>query len=255
MSRQVGERSFQTIRGFTQRRAIQGKIKKVKVKTHTRFNRYWGPAKPIPKQEFLRFSLKRKIKFGKKYRLGDLKLPAGVRSVLPKNDIQAVNKVLRMYRALPRLIQVGVANANRIYQKQYFEKIPSQSGSLRNDLMRTLEDNHKRYKRFPIVFKIGAPKTKHASIVEAYTPDNVQIQHRPGLQLSGKGSRLPGQKQQYLYNAGTGDPKAEYHFFTKAKKHALDAYYEGIRSAVLNADYRMEIFNYFIRVSPRWGTD
>jgi len=244
-----GSRSFQTVRSYKRGKRRFGK-RRTRVKAHTRFNRWWGPAEPIKERPILRIERRPTVNFkGKKIPPG-FKIPDNVKKYIMKGMQSDGALLLAYYKEAEQIVAEGVRRGVESFKEKILRYVPQRTGALREDVLNSLEKSVKNLS-LPIIVKIGAPKTKYASVINKMTPQHVQLKHSGGWGYSGVGNQpaiSSNSKNPYRYNSIRGDPRAQYGFFSFVVLGAIDHIKREIRTVRELRNYPYNVFRWMIRI-------
>jgi len=195
--------------------------RRARVPEHARQQRYWGAAGPIRRRVV--FEVQKKDWF-RKFRVRDvvdgaLSFPRGV---VPQGygPVQQAEYLVAVNKGLPEIIKMGLnAAAERVRSDEVLKVVPRRSGDLRESIRNSL----RTHKRWPFTLSMGAP-VPYATVVDAYDPRHVEVQHSAGWVQSGIHNTR-------RYYAGRGDPDAEHHFWGKLVERAWEICYEELVNA------------------------
>lgn len=224
--------------------------RKTSVKSHVRNVRNLGSPGEIPRRPIIKFERRFTI-FAKRIP-EDFEIPKNAQSFFTGTPEQIKLKILEYYKKVEQVVSKGIDQGISMFEVNGLKYVSQRSGALRKDVMNTLRDHRKT---FPIIVYIGAPHTKYAKILNRATPSTMQLQHNAGKQMSGTGnSASPYAKNPYPYNAGKGDPEAQYQFFGKAVMNAQSNIQEQVMDLASSQGIPYAVFFMYVKITLKLGS-
>jgi len=204
---------------------------------------YWGPAHDIPVVPIIKYEYRASrtdIEFGFFPRHVELE----ARGVGLGTAQAVINTVLRWYDSCYEVVRDGCLYGHSDFIRKHAAYIPQRTGRMRDAFLQTFVDSIMEADDLPITVRVGVPGLRYAGIVNKYRPTLVQLKHQPGKQMSGVVNKYP-------YDAGLGDPKAQYGFFSLAAMHARADVKRGVEHARARAGIPKRAFRWLVRVTER----
>lgn len=210
------------------------------VRGYKTMKRQWGLAAPIQSKSIIKFEWRYNDD-----QIEDMLVGGNLPHEVGK--IASSGKDIFYYKTeVQHAINNGCIEGFKIFTNKIAEYIPQRSGALRKDVELTVKESIPRNEEasLPVTINIGAPNVKYATIVNKYTPQFIQLQHSPGIQMSGV-------QRKYKYNAQLGDPKAQYHFFAIISMQCRVAIKSGIKAQLTFKGIPWAIFVFYIKTTER----